>query len=58
MEEKVESINLFRDRFNSRDNVTTKIWMGSESQGLGISKWLIPGVTQSSSKDIIKYHSH
>ena len=58
MEEKVESINLFRDRFSSRDNVITQVWMGSESQCLGISKWLISGVTQSSNKEIIKYYSH
>ena len=57
MEEKVESINLFRDKFSSRDNVIIQVWMGSQSQFLGISKWLISGVTQSSNKEIIKYHS-
>ena len=28
MEQKVESINLFRDKFSSRDNVITQVWMG------------------------------
>ena len=54
MEEKVESINLFRDRFSIRDNVIIQVWMGSESQCLGISKWLISGVTQSSIQEINK----
>ena len=57
MEQKVGSINLFREKFSSRDNVITQVWMGSQSQCLGISKWLISGVTQSSNKEIIKYHS-
>ena len=31
MEEKVKSINLLRDKFSSRDNVITQVWMGSVS---------------------------